>query len=66
MNLDYAAEMLFSKIRTVPSRRPCPDCGGQMQYVATVLPLLFGADTYRRRCKSCSYEDAMLVRMVKY
>jgi hypothetical protein len=43
------------------SRRPCPACGGTMQYKPTLLTWL--TQRYRRVCTICSYVDSTEVKL---
>jgi hypothetical protein len=44
------------------SRRPCPDCGGRMEYRGTLLTWLTGR--YRRVCSRCRYVDPHRTRLM--
>jgi hypothetical protein len=44
------------------SRRPCPKCGGPLDYVATFLTLITGLR--KRKCRDCGYVDATRVKIV--
>lgn len=46
----------------ITSRRPCPKCGGVVQYKATLLTWL--TNRYRRICTKCGYVDPEDVKFV--
>jgi ribosomal protein S27AE len=43
------------------SRRPCPACGGLMQYKPTLVSWL--TQRYRRACTKCTYVDRIDVKL---